>query len=279
MKIQVYGSGCDKCKKLTANVQTAAKHLGVEIELEKVTQINAITEAGILMTPALAIDGKLVSSGKVLSEAEVAKILTAPPPCACNGACGPSGEKAPSTKTCCSASAPASACGCSGGASAGACCEKGNSLKKILTFALLVFVAASIAVMIIQQKKAQNSTAANGKTQVASSDTPKHDNEILVFYFHGNQRCFTCNKIETLTKQALEEKYSKELADGRIVFRPVNVEDPVNEHFVNDFQLSSRSVVMQKNGKYQKFDAVWTLVREPQKFTEYIQNGVTEMLQ
>ena len=77
MKIQVYGSGCNKCKKLTANVENAAKNLGVNIELEKVTDIAAITDAGILMTPALAIDGKIVSSDKVLSQKELEKMLNA----------------------------------------------------------------------------------------------------------------------------------------------------------------------------------------------------------
>ena len=64
-------------QKLTANVENAAKNLGVNIELEKVTDIAAITDAGILMTPALAIDGKIVSSGKVLSQKELEKMLNA----------------------------------------------------------------------------------------------------------------------------------------------------------------------------------------------------------
>ena len=64
-------------QKLTANVENAAKNLGVSIELEKVTNIAAITDAGILMTPALAIDGKIVSSGKVLSQKELEKMLNA----------------------------------------------------------------------------------------------------------------------------------------------------------------------------------------------------------
>ena len=64
MKMQIYGSGCDKCRKLAANAETAARKLGIEIELEKVSDINAITDAGVMMTPALAINGKVVSSGK-----------------------------------------------------------------------------------------------------------------------------------------------------------------------------------------------------------------------
>ena len=88
-----------------------------------------------------------------------------------------------------------------------------------------------------------------------------------------------CNKIEQLTKQAVEKKYADELASGKIVFRAVNVEEPVNEHFVKDFSLTTRSVVMQKNGKFEKFDDVWTFVREPEKFTDYIQDGAARMME
>ena len=87
---------------------------------------------------------------------------------------------------------------------------------------------------------------------------------MVVYYCHGNQRCFTCNKIEELTKQAIEAKYAKELVDGSVVFKSVNVEEPANEHFVKEFQLTTRSVVMQKDGKFemqkQKLVEVW-LVR------------------
>ena len=90
MKMQIYGSGCDKCRKLAANAETAARELGIEIELEKVSDINAITDAGVMMTPALAINGKVVSSGKVLSPEEIGKRLTAAmtganTPCCCAG--------------------------------------------------------------------------------------------------------------------------------------------------------------------------------------------------
>ena len=75
MKIHVLGSGCDKCKKLAANVQEAVAKLGVECEIEKVTDINQIVGFGVLMTPALVVDGKVVSSGRVLSPEEIEAFL------------------------------------------------------------------------------------------------------------------------------------------------------------------------------------------------------------
>ena len=76
MKIEILGTGCPKCKTLAANADKAAKNLGVEYELCKVTQLVDIMKRGVMMTPALAIDGEVKSVGKVLSEAEITSLLT-----------------------------------------------------------------------------------------------------------------------------------------------------------------------------------------------------------
>lgn len=70
------GVGCSKCKQLTANAEAAVKELNIQAEISKVTDIDKITEYGVMMTPALAVEGKVVSSGKVLSKDEIKKILT-----------------------------------------------------------------------------------------------------------------------------------------------------------------------------------------------------------
>lgn len=75
MKIQILGTGCPKCKKLTENAEAAAKELGIEFEIEKVADINQIMSFGVMMTPALAIDGKVVSAGKVLGVDEIKQLI------------------------------------------------------------------------------------------------------------------------------------------------------------------------------------------------------------
>jgi small redox-active disulfide protein 2 len=74
-KIQILGTGCPKCKKLTENAESAAKELGVEYEIEKVADINEIMKFGVMMTPALAVDGQVKSVGKVISPDEIKKML------------------------------------------------------------------------------------------------------------------------------------------------------------------------------------------------------------
>ena len=74
--IQILGTGCPKCKKLVENAEVAAKALGIEYSLEKVTQISEIMKFGVMMTPALAIDGQVKCVGKVISPDEIKKMLT-----------------------------------------------------------------------------------------------------------------------------------------------------------------------------------------------------------
>ena len=69
--IQILGTGCPKCKKLSENAEAAAKKAGVEYTIEKVTDINDIMKFGVLMTPALAVDGDVKTVGKVPSVEQI----------------------------------------------------------------------------------------------------------------------------------------------------------------------------------------------------------------
>jgi small redox-active disulfide protein 2 len=74
-KIQILGTGCPKCKALAANAEAAAKALGIEAEIEKVEKIQDIMKFGVMITPALVIDGQVKSTGKVLSESDIEALL------------------------------------------------------------------------------------------------------------------------------------------------------------------------------------------------------------
>ena len=76
MKIEILGVGCPKCKQLTANAEAAVKELNIAVEISKVTDIDKITEYGVMMTPALAVDGTVVSAGKILSKDEIKKFIS-----------------------------------------------------------------------------------------------------------------------------------------------------------------------------------------------------------
>lgn len=75
MKIQILGSGCPKCKQLEANAREAVLKAGIEADVAKVTNIDEIMELGVMVTPALVIDGEVKSVGKVLTVDQIAAQL------------------------------------------------------------------------------------------------------------------------------------------------------------------------------------------------------------
>ncbi len=76
MKLQILGTGCAKCNQLAASTQAAADRLGLDYELEKVTDFIRFAEFGVMITPALIVDGKLKVAGRVPSDADLEKMLT-----------------------------------------------------------------------------------------------------------------------------------------------------------------------------------------------------------
>ena len=75
MRIQILGTGCPKCKALMENAERAIRQAGLDVEIEKVTDLAEIMKFGVMMTPALAVDGEVKSAGKLLSPEEIARLL------------------------------------------------------------------------------------------------------------------------------------------------------------------------------------------------------------
>ena len=76
MKIEILGTGCPKCERLAENAELAVKELGRDAEIVKVTDIQEIIKRGVMMTPALAVDGDVKSVGKVLSADDIKNLLS-----------------------------------------------------------------------------------------------------------------------------------------------------------------------------------------------------------
>lgn len=77
MKIQILGTGCPKCNALERNAREAVEITGVAADIEKVTDLDAIMEMGVMVTPALAIDNEVKKAGKVMTAAEIAELINA----------------------------------------------------------------------------------------------------------------------------------------------------------------------------------------------------------
>jgi small redox-active disulfide protein 2 len=79
-KLQILGSGCAKCNQLTAAATAAADRLGLEYEVEKITDFMRFADYGVMITPALVVDGALKAAGKVPSDVELERLLQSGPP-------------------------------------------------------------------------------------------------------------------------------------------------------------------------------------------------------
>lgn len=75
MKIKILGPGCPRCKMLEENAKKAVGELKIKATIEKISDMQAIIESGVMMTPALEIDGKIISSGKILTSEEIKQYL------------------------------------------------------------------------------------------------------------------------------------------------------------------------------------------------------------
>lgn len=102
---------------------------------------------------------------------------------------------------------------------------------------------------------------------------------VAVYYFHGNFRCVNCHNIEKYTKETVEKYFQKELDTGRIVFKAINVETNGNEHFISDYGLYTKSVVVSlvKSGKEVNFvnlTKVWEHLSNRDAFHRYVKDEI-----
>ena len=115
----------------------------------------------------------------------------------------------------------------------------------------------------------------NSKNILENSSEKKNSKTIDVYLFHGTYRCFSCNLMEELTKQAIDEQLGKEKQSGIVVFHHINVEEPQNQHFIQDYRLVAISIILSqkldgKEKQWKNLDKVWEYLREPNMFKEYV---------
>ncbi|MDD5254739.1 MAG: nitrophenyl compound nitroreductase subunit ArsF family protein [Candidatus Omnitrophica bacterium] len=141
-------------------------------------------------------------------------------------------------------------------------------MKKII-LTLLVIAAVSISPAFISD---------NVNAQQAPAT------RVIAYYFHGDFRCVTCHKLEQYSKEAIETNFKDALASGKLEFKAVNVEGRGNEHFVRDYQLYTKSLVISliKDGKEMKaknLDKIWEYGGNKEKFFAYVTDELNRFLE
>ncbi|MCE5310073.1 MAG: nitrophenyl compound nitroreductase subunit ArsF family protein [Acidobacteriales bacterium] len=144
---------------------------------------------------------------------------------------------------------------------------------------LLLFVAASLAFLLFKPGR-----RAETPVQAAEPGTSRPGGRrVVAYYFHATQRCATCRSIESQSGEAITTTFASELARGTLEWRPVNVQLPQNRHFVQDYQLFTRSLVLVefkagRQVRYKVLEKTWELVGNKTALQEYVVREVRAML-
>ncbi len=151
-----------------------------------------------------------------------------------------------------------------------------------VTVALLAFVIASVGFLVAKESE-RPPAAASPPSGTAVVERTGTGPVVIAYYFHGRFRCASCVKIERLSRKAVEEGFPEEMRSGRLAFREVNVDEPQNRHFIEEFRLSSQSLVLvrMRDGRrerWQNLEKVWTLLDSEAEFLPYVRNGVSGFL-
>ena len=189
-------------------------------------------------------------------------------------------------------------------------------IRKLIKYLLLFFVVVSFALLVYKEfspKNESNATniaetrgdkttasvksvpapesrsseepATNQKEEAPSPRTTgtSQNSKVIAYYFHGTFRCTTCRTIEKYSKEAIEHYFANELKNGTLEFKPLNVEDAENSHYIQDYQLFSRALVISlvkqdKEITWKNLTDVWKLVRDKDKFFQYVKDEVEKFL-
>jgi hypothetical protein len=171
------------------------------------------------------------------------------------------------------------------------------TMKHVFTFttAVLLLVMLSIGAAqtfggttSVKKHKTKAKTVATApkatKPEAPKDTAVKKENKVLVvYYFMTTYRCHSCHYIEENTRKALDESFANEFKSGRMVFKMINIEEPANAHFVQEYKLYTKSVVLSatlgdKETKWKNLDKVWQLIGNDNGFKNYITSEVKAYL-
>ncbi len=150
-------------------------------------------------------------------------------------------------------------------------------MSKKLTYVLLFLGIACVGTAIYTQ---------SGRVRAQSPAAPAvqaSESKVIAYYFHTTARCVTCRKIESYSREVVEQRLGGEIAKRRLQFKLVNIELPENEHFVKDYQLFTKSLVLVRfekgrQAEYKVLNDTWELVGNKQSMQAYVEREVREYL-
>jgi len=155
-----------------------------------------------------------------------------------------------------------------------------NRFPRLAVELLVVGVVAGLAAIAASPGQAPQQPAAPAPHRDAAQGT----HVVRVYYFHTTQRCASCRKIEALTTAAIREGFERELGAGVLEWQLLNIDEPPNRHFVQDYALYTKSVVVVdlvdgRQERWKNLPKIWELLRDDTAFRQYVQQEVRAYLE
>ncbi len=139
---------------------------------------------------------------------------------------------------------------------------------------IIVFFIILLSILTVSQEKSE---------ELKKSENDVKGEKIVVYYFMTTTRCPGCLKIENYTHSCLLEKFSDEMAQGKMEWKMVNIDEKENKHFVEDYQIFTKTVVLSKTidgkeVKWKRLDKVWEYLNNQKKFYNYIESEIKSFI-
>jgi hypothetical protein len=156
--------------------------------------------------------------------------------------------------------------------------------KPIIRGVLLVVALGSLAVWANREfRKSQAYAEAETRPAPAETLPAVEGPQVVMTYFLIGARCKTCRKIETLARETAEQDFAAELSSNKLVFRVVDTSEPANRHYLDDYKLSFKTVVISrregdKETAWKDMEKVWDLFNEPEAYRAYLGAQLREYL-
>jgi hypothetical protein len=156
--------------------------------------------------------------------------------------------------------------------------------KNIVSIILIVFVVVAVVLIIKNNLKDSGAekVAEAKETSKKVESLPIKDG-IIVYYFHTTRRCQSCMKAERLARETVEKFFQEQLDSKKIVFLPINTDEPENRHYIEDYKLFSKSLIlsMVRDGrevKSKNLTEIWQLIYNDEGFYNYVKAEIESYL-
>lgn len=148
--------------------------------------------------------------------------------------------------------------------------------RKLIAVALFFLTVAALGAIYVHFERAR--VDPQSESQPETTDT-----KVIAYYFHVTVRCTTCRMIESYSREVVEQKFGADIAKGRLQYKLVNLQLPENRHFVKDYQLFTKSLVLVrfdkgKQTEYKVLNDTWELVGDKSAMQAYVEREVRDYL-